>query len=355
MKFDKTFPAWALVSVGLWATGVPATDPLAAEAAAPEPAAAELAKEVATLGWIVFSSQTPQGDYDLFAVRPDGSRRRNLTQTPDWNEYGARFSPGAHKLLFRRLKRGESLNHDLWGALGALVIAQPDGSHPVVQGAEGEWPWATWGREENLLACLYKREGKIRIIHWDTKRVVKEFPRQGIFQQLFWSPDGKRLVGTANLNGQDWNVVSLDLESGQSTLLTRQLNCTPDWFQQHPDRVIYCNRTPGLATDYGWTMLMQATADGRSRTLLYGERGRHIYYGCLSPDDRYVVFARPESDGGTDATMAIIRLADAPIIVPQDYQELKALYPDARSGPVLRLPHAGFEPQWTAAALDHKD
>jgi hypothetical protein len=115
--------------------------------------------------------------------------------------------------------------------------------------------------------------------------------------------------------------------------------------------VIHSNRTPGLATDYGWTMLMEATADGQSRALIYGERGRHIYYGCTSPDDRYAIFSCPVTDGGADANMAIIRLADAPIIVPDDYKELKALYPNAKGGPVLRLPYPGFEPHWTYAQI----
>ena len=53
--------------------------------------------------------------------------------------------------------------------------------------------------------------------------------------------------------------------------------------------------------------------------------------------------------------MAIIRLADTPMIVPE-YKELKALYPDAGEGPVLHLtnlPH-GFEPHWTYADIKEK-
>jgi Tol biopolymer transport system component len=348
---------------GLWA-GVTLLLGFAIPLAAGEPeansAAARLAKEVANKGWIVFAAKTAQGDYDLFLSRPDGSAKRNLTQTPEWNEYGGRFSSDGKRMLYRRQRKatepvqGQVINHDLWGARGTLVIASADGSNPQPQGEEGEWPWASWSPDGKQIACLYKREGVIRIFDLATKKLVTELPRQGIFQQLFWSPDGKRLCGTANVNGQDWNILSLELETGKSTLLTRDLNCTPDWFQSDSKRVIYSNRTQGLATEYGWTMLMQATADGKNRTLIYGERGRHIYYGCTSPDDQYAIFANPESDGGTDANMAIIRLADAPIIVPDDYVELRALYPNARSGPVLRLNQPGFEPHWTYAEIGAK-
>ena len=323
-------------------------------------AAASLGKEVASLGWILFSARTSHGDYDLFLSRPDGSARRNLTQTPDVNEFGGRFSPDSKRMLYRRQSRnaaqvgGKEVNHDLWGTQGALVIAKADGSEPQAQGEEGAYPWASWSPDGTQIACLYKREGRIRIFDLATKQLVKELPRQGIFQQLYWSPDGKRLCGTANLNGQDWNIVSIDLSTGKEELLSRVLNCTPDWFQGDPNRVIYSNRTPGVGSEYGFTMLMQATADGRGRTLVCGERSRHLYYACTSPDDKYVIFSRLEADGGTDAKMAIVRLADTPIIVPDDYTALRSLYPNAKNGPVLQLPEAGFEPHWTYAEIGEK-
>ena len=52
--------------------------------------------------------------------------------------------------------------------------------------------------------------------------------------------------------------------------------------------------------------------------------------------------------------MAIVRLADTPIIVPDDYVQLRALYPNAKSGPILRLAVAGFEPHWTYADIGVK-
>ena len=333
---------------------------MAAEGPSPDPGAQDLAREVAGKGWLLFSAKTPQGDYDLFLSRPDGSALRNVTRTPGLDEFGGRFSPDGQKMLYRRSGRsstsrpGEAINHDLWGATGALLIAKADGSNPQPQGGDAAWPWASWSPDGKQIACLYKREGKIRIFDLATKALVRELPRQGIFQQMFWSPDGRRLCGTANLNGQDWNVISLDLTTGKTALLTRALNCTADWFQGDPNRVIYSHRTPGLASDYGWTMLMQATADGRSRTLIYGERGRHVYYGCTSPDDRFVIFSLPESDGGTDAHLAIVRLADTPIIVPDDYLGLRSLYLNAKGGPVLRLPQRGFEPHWTYAEVGAK-
>jgi len=306
-------------------------------------------------GWLLFSAKSDAGDYDLFLSRPDGSGKRNLTRTAELSEFGGRFSLDGKRMLYRRMTRSkEGINHDSWGAMGTLVLANADGSDPQVMGKNGEWPWASWSPDGRQLACLYKRDGKIRIMDIETRKVVKEMSRHGIFQQMFWSPDGKRLCGTANLNGQDWNVLSLELETGKTTQISRNLCCTPDWYQHDPTSVIYSCRVPGVGTDYGWTMLMQGTTDGKSRTLIYGQQGRHLYYGCTSPDDAYVVFSIPESDGGTDAEMVVMRLADAPIIVPATYEQLKTLYPGSKTGPVLYLGEAGFEPHWTYAKIGGK-
>ncbi len=361
MKHKKTegiphFGWLALVAFAL----VAALDPACAVAGPTDAEVRRLKTEISTKGWLLFSATNSGGDSDLFLCRPDGSGKRNLTITPEWSEFGGRFSPDGKRILYRRLpkspgaKEGEAINHDLWGATGTLVIANVDGTTPEVMGAENEWPWASWSPDGKQLACLYKREGVIRTFDLESRKMVKELPRQGIFQQLFWSRDANRLVGTANLNGQNWNIVSLDLESGKATQVSRNLCCTPDSFQGDATRVIYSSRIPGLGSDYGWTTLMQASADGKSRTLVYGERGRHIYYGCTSPDDKYAVFSVPESDGGTEAEMAVMRMADAPIIGGDEFPQLKAVYPGATAGPVAHLGLAGFEPHWTFTELPAK-
>ncbi len=107
------------------------------------------------------------------------------------------------------------MNHDLWGSHGRLVIAGIDGSNPSVIGGEGAYPWASFSPDCKRIASLYKQEEKIRIFDYATKRQLRELPSQGMFQQMFWSPDGRRLIGTANLAGRSWNVVSIDLETGK--------------------------------------------------------------------------------------------------------------------------------------------
>jgi Tol biopolymer transport system component len=317
---------------------------------------AKLAEEVKSLGWIVFSARSASGDFDLYLSRPDGSDLRRLTDTREYHELGGRFSPDGTKMLYRRLPRRVRFDHTEWGALGELVLADADGANPVVLGANRQFPTATWGPDGKQIACLHIREGVIRVYDLTTKAMVMERPRQGIFRQLSWSADGRAWVGSADVDGLDWNIVSIDIATGQRTLLSRGTCCTPDWVQGGSQRVVY-SHGQGLERDDGWNVIMVATADGKSRSLLYGERGRHIYYACTSPDAQYVIFSRRlRNDGPAEGEMAIIRMADAPIVVggTESYDALmREQYGAFNSGPVLhltRLP-AGFEPHWADAKV----
>jgi dipeptidyl aminopeptidase/acylaminoacyl peptidase len=306
---------------------------------------AALAKEVNGKGWIVFSAQTPAGTWDLFLMRPDGSERRNITNTPDRSEAAVRFSPDGKRMLYRSLPKGTKIDHDRWGFQGRVVIAKSDGSDPVAFGGEGEFTWANWGPEGKRLACLSLRG--IEIVDIKTKEVLKKLPRKGYYQQLLWSPDGKWFCGTANRLGERWTVARMNVETGDLNPVNSYQNCTPDWF---PDsqRVIFSNR-PGNQNGYGWTQLWMADGDGKNRRLVYGEDGRHIYGGALSPDGQYVLFTRSEKDGaGADragAPMALMRLKDTPAIGGPSSQ-LRKLHPQTIDGPVLGLPD-GWEPHWT--------
>ena len=351
--------------------------------AAERPDVRQLADEIAGRGWIVFAAhplevnqgieikrKEERGQSDLYVARPDGSQLRNITNTEELSEYGGRFSPDGKRLLYFRVPKVKQLNHDLWGQFGEVVVADADGSNPQVYGAEGQYPWASWNFDGTQISCLYKSEGKIRIYDVATKKMLREMPNQGIYQQMFWSSDGRQLVGTANVAGRQWNIVAVDLESQKLTVLSRggAGSCTPDWFPNDPRRVIYSHRIQGItprlgeqANNYGFTVLMQATTDGKKRDLVFGKLWRHVYFACVSPDGKYVVFSDDVPDTILVGAMHLIRLADTPIVAPEPaFPELKELYPNAKEGPILDLklpggaPLRGFEPHWTSAEIGQK-
>lgn len=308
----------------------------------------KLAEEVRDKGWLVYCARGGNGTWDLFASRPDGSAARNLTNTPDWEEAGPSFSNDGKKLLYRRLRKGAVIDHDLWGFQGQLMIANAGGGAAEPFGGEGEYAWASWSPDGNRLLCLTRRE--IQIVDIASKSVFHSMPRKGIYQQLFWSPDGKWLTGTGNFGGMQWSVVRMGAETGAVNAVSAFQSCTPDW---HPDsrRVIFSSRPADQSPDnpYGWTQLYMADGEGQLVQLLYGEDGYHIYGGCVSPDGRYVAFTKSEADGGASersgAPIHVMRMNDAPVVAG-DSPFLEPKYPSAKPGPVLTLP-AGWEPEWT--------
>jgi len=311
-----------------------------------------LAREVANKGWIAYSARADNGTWDLFLTRPDGSVVKRITSTPDYEEAAPRFSPDGMKLLYRRFPQGAVIDHDKWGFGGQVVIANGDASDPQVLGEEGEYPWAAWMPDGKHVSCLY-RQG-IQIINLETREVVKELPRQGIFQQLFPSPDGKRFCGTGNVGKQAWNIVSLEIETGETTPVHEFQSCTPDWFP-NSEWVIYSSRPSDQKAHngYGATQLWMARADGSESRLIYGDDAYHVYGGRLSPDAAYVLFTKSIKDGGGSekegAPIFVMRLSDAPA-VGGDSGELRRKHPEAKDAPVLRL-LPGWEPDWTYAEL----
>jgi len=299
----------------------------------------DLGKEVHGKGWIVYGAKSPQGDWDLFVMRPDGSDVRNLTRTPDYHEGLPRYSPDGKRLLYRRIPKSERFDPNRHGLQGELVIAQADGSHPQVMGAPGEYSWASWSPDGKKIACLSQKG--ISIVDVETRKVTGTLDRRGFFQQMTWSPDGKWLSGVANNFDTGWSVARMELATGAVNAVSKVDCCTPDWF---PDsRQIIFSRRPGE-----WTQLWRADAEGKERTAVYSEDGRHCYGGCVSPDGKYVLFTgNKEEDGdpqNSGAPMALLRLRDAPIL---------KLPGKPASGPVLSLP-SGWEPHWTQARMEEE-
>jgi Tol biopolymer transport system component len=309
-----------------------------------------LSEEVRDKGWIIYSAQTDEGDWDLFLMRPDGSDRRNITNTPGFNEAAARFSPDGQRMLYYRMPKDVVVDNNKYGIYD-LVIADANGANPVVWG--NDYNWASWGPDSERLACLSIKG--IRIVHLSTKKIIKELNRRGIVQQLVWSPDGRWFIGTANGLGQYWNIGRISEMTGKINAVseTDRYNCTPDWLADSQHIVYSRGIIPNVG---GWAQLWMADGDGKGKRVLYAEEGRHIYGGCVSPDGEYVLFTRSQQDlGEVDnslTTMAIIRFQDAPVITGKN-EALRKVYPEANNGPILQLSW-GWEPHWTYAAIDAK-
>jgi len=340
--------------VGMTSTAVPDTPipPVTAAGPVPDARTAELAEEVRNKGWIAYCARGENGTWDLFVSRPDGSDKKNLTNTPDYEEAAPRFTIDGSKMLYRRMAKSAVIDHDLWGFQGELMIAEGSGANAIPFGGDGEFAWASWSPDGRRILCLTKKD--IEIVDVATKQVVRSLSRHGIYQQLFWSPDGLWFTGTANHAGRQWCVVRMNAETGEVNPILTFQSCTPDWFPDS-EHIIFSSRPANQSptNSYGWSQLYMADGEGKNMELIYGEDGYHIYGGALSPDGQYVVFTKcPEDGGGSEksgAPIGIMRLSDAPTIGGES-PDLRRAHPQTKDGPVLML-EAGWEPAWTFAEI----
>jgi hypothetical protein len=306
-----------------------------------DPRVAELARELHDKGWIIFGARSPQGDWDLFVMRPDGTDLKNITRTPDTNEGLPRYSPDGTRILFRRIPKSERFDNNRHGLQGELVLANADGTGAEPFGKPGEYPWASWSSEGKKIACLSAKG--IEFVDLATRKVLSSLDRKSFFQQMTWSPDGKWLSGVANSFDTGWSVARMEVATGMLAPVSKVDCCTPDWF---PDsKALIFSRRPGE-----WTELWMADLEGKQRSLVYAEEGRHCYGGCVSPDGKYILFTgNKEEDGdagNAGAPMAILRLRDAPVVGGES-RSTRRRSPGVKDGPVLTLP-VGWEPHWTA-------
>lgn len=376
-----------------------------------DPSATKLRREVSRLGWIVFSARSgsQSNDFDLFAMRPDGSGLRKLTNTPEWDEFSARLSIASGRLLFRRIKAGRSIRQaDItqqdvstralatWPQQGTLVVADLDGSNADPVGQSGEFAWASWSPDGKRLACLEPRlnesstasaskkpvpkkpSNEIVIRRADDLSVIKRMPAAGILSHAVWSPDGTRICGPANISpgryskGMEFplgqgKLVSVSLESGKRTTMARFPDWYPvwvtdsdgDWFQGGTPSILHSANNYGICPAY-YSMLWKSGLNGEPSQLVFGQYMKHVWGGCTSPDDRYAMFVISGDKWALEGKMAIIRLADAPIARGRSqlfHDVLADHFPDVKRGPVFDLSQvsAGFDPHWTAADLSGED
>jgi Tol biopolymer transport system component len=142
--------------------------------------------------------------------------------------------------------------------------------------------------------------------------VVRTLERQGFFQQLTWSPDGRWLSGVANSFGTGWSVARMHAGTGAVNAVSRVDCCTPDWF---PDgqQITFSNRPPPKKRRRAGPSC-GSRRRGKTRRLSTARR-RHVYGGQVSPDGKYVLFTGNMREDGDPVTgsMGLLR-ADAPII-----------------------------------------
>ena len=295
------------------------------------------------------------GDWDLFACRPDGSDRTEHHATRPTSTRRRRSSRATGRgCSTAACRRGETIDGNHYGTQGELVLAS--GRRHESRGRSGRSGEYPVGELEPRRQAARLPDDQGHLVR-GCRHAGASSARSRARASSSSSPGRPTASGS-----RAWRTRSARAGASRGwrsprarpTAVSGADCCTPDWF---PDgrAIIFSNRPPGQAENNGngWTQLWMADPDGSNRRLVYGEDGRHVYGGHVSPDGKYVIFTgnmKEDGDPGhSGAPMGLMRLADAPIIGGES-RELRKLHPEAKSGPVLVLP-AGWEPCWTSAEI----
>jgi Tol biopolymer transport system component len=91
-------------------------------------------------GDLIMFTRRVKGDYEIFSIKPDGTRLRRLTASPGYNSHGA-WSPDGQHIAFTSGRMGfkdEALYGNSPQSTGEIFVMRYDGAH-VVQLTDNQW------------------------------------------------------------------------------------------------------------------------------------------------------------------------------------------------------------------------
>jgi Tol biopolymer transport system component len=203
-------------------TAEPATPPTIPPSATPSPLPTDTPpppKPTATPRpqWLAFETKRGDlGDYEIFAMAPDGTRLTNLTRS--WaDDLAPVWSPDGRHIAF------VSFRDTLTGKFGlgdsSIYVMEFDpqtgrsGNVWRVTGKGGSEGWPTWSPDGRRIAFQSNRSGNwdIWIANADGSGLVQLTRSPVADRYAAWSPDGSRMAFTSKRNGNEeiW-VVSIE-------------------------------------------------------------------------------------------------------------------------------------------------
>lgn len=264
----------------------------------PERGQPAAAAEPRLKGRIVYASKV-DGDYELFLMRADGSRRRRLTNN-DVDDLNPAWAPGGRRIVFEREGKGGfgfanlfilSLNTDrvrTW-------VVTPNGD-------EGEPAWSPNGKwiafrghggddGSSLVAQRVDRS---------ETRVIASHSYNDVYGDPAWSPDGRELafVESSDSTAQIYTAEFCCSRGNQRNAVTRG---GPEWdWKQNLDWAPVGNCL--LYSVKGKSSLYTVSASGGEPGAIYKRHGAQA--GSYSPDGRHIVLT---SDAKGSYDIYIIR------------------------------------------------
>jgi len=279
----------ACLIVGLTAPGALGAGP--ADKETPDQAA--LRARLAGLPWRIVYESYRGKDWELFAIRADGSGQVNLTRRPDADDLYPHASPDGTKICFlvdEGQGRARSRNVYLMNAdgTGRKLLATnarqpcwaPDGKRIAYM--NGEYPRFTYTDYASKGLVVYDMKTGRGRPHVNDKLHH--------LYNVCWSPDGSWLTATVH-GGMGHKHANLAFQAAgtQVVKLPRVGGCRPDI---SPDGKQICwNASDQLIAVADVDLNASPPAVANIRKAVTCPRSHEVYHADWSPDGKYIAFS----------------------------------------------------------------
>lgn len=173
--------------------------------------------------WVAFDGiprgKPPLSDFDIQLVRMNGTGRRALTRSSDWDT-DAQWSPDGQWISFTR-----SLPHPTACTDHSVRIMRRDGSdgHRVADGCSARWsPDGTrlvYASTDGRRLLVVERTG-------GTPKLLLSGPAQAYEEPAGWSPDGKKILYTRSFFG---GLFVMNADGSHKRRILAGEASQPDW------------------------------------------------------------------------------------------------------------------------------
>jgi Tol biopolymer transport system component len=219
--------------------------------------------------WLVFDGASPGkapiSDFDIQVVRVDGTQRRTLAESTDW-ELDAAWSPDGSRLSFERWRRGgegdDWSNSEIW-------VVDFDGTNLERLGKGLAARWSPDGQLLVFAAPTAVSDGDLFLMNADGSGRCRLLATPAREYPAGWSPDGKRILFSRwGPDGADVFVVNTDGSGVRNLSRSPGYDFAADW---SPDgsQILFTSGQVG-----GSQEIFVMNADGSGIRRISGDRFR---------------------------------------------------------------------------------
>ena len=226
-------------------------------------------------GTIVYASTRPNvRNWELHTITADGTQRRQLTRTPEFEQHPA-WSPDGTKILFTR--------GDVMSNIDVFVMDE-DGGNPrrLTEHPERD-ERAAWSPDGQTIAFVSQREGAVEIWLMDADGGNKTKLVKG--RRPAWTPDGSRIVFTSSAFDDNDEIYVIDRDGANRRRLTeyKKIDRFPAVSAAH-GRLVFCSER------FGGQELIVAREDGSGQTRITIAEKTYEVAPVWSPDGRGLAY-----------------------------------------------------------------